>query len=161
MMIAKIAAVASLVMALNASLPAQSPQQSTPASVAAKTKEQSIRELLELTNSSQLGKKIAGQLIDQYRKGMPKVPESFWTEVAAETERDMGKLIDQLVPVYDRHFTLEEIRELINFYHTPVGQKLLKEQINVLQESFSIGETWGRGISARIRSQLEAKKYVK
>lgn len=41
---------------------------------------------------------------------------------------DFNALINEIAyDIYDKHFTLEEIRDINLFYKTPTGQKLLKE----------------------------------
>ena len=45
------------------------------------------------------------------------------------------KLIEAITPVYDRHFSKEELKELITFYSSPAGKKIVKLMPTVLEES--------------------------
>jgi len=47
----------------------------------------------------------------------------------AETVSEMS------AAVYDKYYTLEEIRDLINFYETPTGQKSLKLMTPIFAET--------------------------
>ena len=58
----------------------------------------------------------------------------------------MNDLADRAVPVYDRHYSSSEIRELIRFYETPIGQKLLKELPAVSAELQQAGSAWGEEV---------------
>jgi len=51
----------------------------------------------------------------------------------------MDDMIDAIIPIYQRHLTKTDIDELIRFYSSPVGQKLLHEQPQIIQESMQAG----------------------
>jgi hypothetical protein len=97
------------------------------------------------------------QLMDGFRQAFPKVPEQFWNDFRAGIHTD--EMTAMLVPIYDKHFSEDEIRELNTFYQTPLGQKLLKELPNVTQESMNAGQDWGTRLGDKLMKQLEAKGY--
>jgi uncharacterized protein len=132
-----------------------------PAATVDKTKAENIRTLLNLTKSAQMGQKIMDEMVGSYRKALPSVPAAFWDTLSKDLSGDLDRLSGLLIPVYDRHFTNNEIKDLIVFYKTPTGTKLLTEQVGIMQESLSIGELWGRGIADKVKKRLEARKYVK
>ena len=47
----------------------------------------------------------------------------------------IDELLQATVPIYQRHLTKSDIEEMIRFYSGPVGQKLLREQPQMMQES--------------------------
>jgi hypothetical protein len=47
----------------------------------------------------------------------------------------IDELINALIPVYQRHFSKTDVDELIRFYASPVGQKYLREQPQMMQET--------------------------
>lgn len=47
----------------------------------------------------------------------------------------IDEMIQAIVPVYQRHFTKADLEEMIRFYSSPVGQKYLREQPQMMQES--------------------------
>lgn len=49
------------------------------------------------------------------------------------------EIIERLVPVYAKYYTLQEIREMINFYKSPVGRKML--DLNPLLVEETLQET--------------------
>src|SRR5262249_28712636 len=63
-------------------------------------------------------------------------------------------LMDQIAPLYARHFTGDELRQLAAFYRTPVGQKILQTLPVLMQESGTIGQNWGRTIAGELQSQI-------
>ena len=59
---------------------------------------------------------------------------------------DLKALVDSEVLIYDKHFSHQEIRGLIEFYRTPLGQKTLKELPAVVSESAQAGQKWGEDL---------------
>src|SRR5262249_42889308 len=51
----------------------------------------------------------------------------------------LDDLINAIIPIYQRHLTKTDIEEMIRFYSSPVGQKLLREQPQIIQESMQAG----------------------
>ena len=51
----------------------------------------------------------------------------------------IDEMLEAIVPIYQRHLTKSDIGELIRFYSSPVGQKLVSEQGPMLRESMEAG----------------------
>jgi hypothetical protein len=116
-----------------------------------------IATLLRLTSSSQMGLQLIGQMIQSMKLSLPSVPAEFWETFNEEAERDIGTLIQGLVPVYDKHFTHTEIQGLIEFYKSPLGKKLLEKQPIIMKESYQVGEQWGEGVVEKMQEKLQEK----
>jgi len=50
------------------------------------------------------------------------------------------------VPAYDRYYTHEEIKGLIQFYGTPLGQKMISVLPKLTGELQEAGRKWGEGL---------------
>lgn len=118
-----------------------------------------IRRLMEITGAAALGQQVIDQMLPQFQQMAPEVPAAFWESFRAEIDTDA--LIEALVPIYAKHFTHAEVRELIAFYETPVGRKLVAEQPAIFQESYAIGGEWGRQVAMRVMTKLEDEKSNK
>ncbi len=63
---------------------------------------------------------------------------------------DVNEMLDELVPVYEKYFTEQELRDLANFYRSSAGKKLLKATPLILQDSvaaiFSYVQRKGQGL---------------
>jgi len=70
--------------------------------------------------------------------------EKFHDHLIAEIPR----LVDSAVPLYDKYFSHEDIKGLIRFYETPLGQKALsalpKLSMEIQGEGMKLGEKLGR-----------------
>lgn len=117
-----------------------------------------IKLLMEMTGSSQLSTQILDQLLPQYKTAFPDVPEDVWNEFRDELNVD--DLMTQIIPVYEKHFTHEEIKQLIDFYKTPLGQKTISVLPSVMQESMMIGQKWGMDAAERVMKKLEERGYT-
>lgn len=150
---AAIAAIVTIGVVLGAR--AEAPPAKPPAAMS--TKEIEIRKLMEITGQGQLGLQVIGQLLDGFRQAFPKAPEALWTDFKNSLKPD--EMTALLVPIYDKHFTEDDIKQLNAFYQTPLGQKLLNELPAVTQASMVAGQDWGTKLGDKLMKQLEAKGY--
>jgi hypothetical protein len=51
----------------------------------------------------------------------------------------LNELIEAMVPIYRRHLNKSDVNEVIRFYSSTVGQKLLREQPQMIQEGMQAG----------------------
>jgi hypothetical protein len=124
---------------------------------AADTEDEAILELIRLTGGDELGKQMAAVLLQQLKPAFPQVPEQLWTEFARELTS--GELTTFIIPIYKKHFSLEELNGLIAFYATPLGKKVISEMPAIMQESMAVGSEWGRGKAAEILQRLHEKGF--
>jgi hypothetical protein len=124
-------------------------------------KAKAIRRLLELSGSAKLGRQIFSQLIPLVKRSAPEVPDSIWAEIESEFSTDMnsGKLVEAIIPIYDRQFTQEDINGLILFYESPIGKKLAAAMPTIANEAMAAGQQWGFDVMERIKSRLKEKGY--
>jgi len=65
----------------------------------------------------------------------------------------LDELLEAMVPIYRRHLSKSDLDEIIRFYAGPVGQKLLREQPQMMQE----GMQAGMAIQQKRMDQMMAK----
>ncbi len=118
---------------------------------------QDIRSLLTMMGSDQLGRQMAGQMIASMSEAMPAVPEAVWKRFADKI--DFERLNELVIPIYAKYFTDEEIKALIAFYSTPLGQKVIATLPAVMQESMEVGQSWGKEAAEQVLKELEAEGY--
>jgi hypothetical protein len=118
-------------------------------------KEKDIRRLLELTGAATLGAQVMNQMLQTFRQTMPNVPADFWPEL--QKELNPNELVEKVIPVYDKQLAAAEIKDLIRFYETPTGKKLIKVMPAITQESMEIGKAWGRDIGEKVMKKLQQK----
>jgi hypothetical protein len=95
----------------------------------------------------------------QFRTIFPQVPPEFWDKMQEQLNPE--DLLELVVPIYDKHFTEEDIQGMIAFYRSPVGQKLTSELPQITTESMSAGQEWGRALAQHVTEQLKKDGYLK
>jgi len=118
-----------------------------------------IRKLIELTGAANISADALRQIIAPLRAGFPQVPDEFWDSFVKEVRSD--ELVDLVVPIYDKYYTRNEIRDLTRFYQSPVGQKTIKVLPKLSAEAIDAGQEWGRIVADRAMRKLKEKGYDK
>jgi hypothetical protein len=106
-------------------------------------KEADIRSLMELVGARDLVQDGANTAIEQAReKLLATVPDNekgqaFVNAFADSYQKklDVDQVTDQLVAIYDKHFTDDEIKGLLQFYGSPLGQKVAAEMPKIGHET--------------------------
>ncbi len=111
-------------------------------------KEADIRKLLQLTGNLQMVNQMKSQMIEQMRQASPDLPAEMLTELSNEMRAE--DLENAMVPIYAKHFTNEEIKQLIAFYDSPFGKKLIREMPQIIAEANVVGADWGQGVVKRV-----------
>jgi uncharacterized protein len=134
------------------------------ASIVDPAKEADIRALLELVGARDQVQDSVRQTAEQYReKLLASVPnnekgQAFVNTTINEYEKryDVDRVNDQLVALYDKHYTDDEIKSLLQFYGSPLGQKVAAESPKIFRE---IQETTRAEASKAVKDALlEAKQ---
>ena len=118
--------------------------------------EEAVKELLEVTGAGNLGVQMMQQMLPGLKKLGPDLPESYWDDFISEVDPD--ELAGLIVPIYQKHFSEEEIRELLRFYRSPTGKKVTETLPMVMQESMVAGQQWGRSLSQRVLKKARAER---
>ncbi len=116
-----------------------------------------IRQLLEVTGAAQLMVVSIETSLPAQRAANPEIADVFWDEFAARLRQDVDGFIGILVPLYDKHLTLDEIRQLVEFYQSPLGQRLVEVQPTLAAESMLAGQQWGARLGQEVAAELAAR----
>ena len=67
----------------------------------------------------------------------------------------MGSLIELLVPIYQKHFSVEDLKDAIQMYKTPIGKKISEKTPIIAQETMQASMQWGMELSQKMQKYLE------
>jgi uncharacterized protein len=104
-------------------------------------KDAAIRHLMDITDTSKMGDNINGGITryvhDNVARAIPqdqipKFMETFSQKFTAAAPS--SAVTDAMVPVYARHFSMEDIQGLVKFYESPLGMRVVKAMPQVNQE---------------------------
>lgn len=119
-------------------------------------KQAAIKHLLELTEISKMGDSFSTAISTQVRSvvggsmaqdRLEKFMTSFDQRFRARATRE--SIEELIVPIYAQHFSTEEIQELIRFYESPLGQRVVKTLPEVAEQSQNAGIEFERDAALR------------
>ena len=64
-------------------------------------------------------------------------------------------LIDALVPVYQKHLSIQDLKDGIGMYQTPIGKKIAEKSPQITQETMGVSMEWGMQFSSKIQELME------
>jgi hypothetical protein len=105
-------------------------------------KDADIHALLDLVGARDQVQESVNLTAEQYReKLLATVPsgekgQAFVNAVISDYEKkfDVDQVTDQLVSIYDTHYSDDEIKGLLQFYGSPLGQKVASEGPKISRE---------------------------
>jgi Uncharacterized protein conserved in bacteria (DUF2059). len=114
-------------------------------------KQTDLSSLLEFVGAKEQQQNAASESITQYRERLsasaPGASEDSthqaFVNAAVETyqkELDQQHALQQITGIYDRHFTDDEVRGLLQFFGSPLGQKFAAESPKIAREISAVQE---------------------
>jgi len=125
-------------------------------------KEADIRRLLDLVGT----KGLVVQTMDSMSRSIKplltnSLPPGEYREKLVDlffgkfsSKADVQHLLDLAVPIYDKNFSHQEIRSLIEFYQTPLGQKAIATVPKVSAEMQEQGRKWGEDLGRQCMMEV-------
>jgi hypothetical protein len=129
------------------------------------------KELIAVTGATQLFNPLIAGVIEQakllYLQQDPGLGKDI-NEIAAKMRTDLqprfGEVADELSRLYATQFTEQEFKDILEFYKSPTGQKLLREQPNIANNSMKFAQDWANKLSvevdAKMRDELKKKGHA-
>lgn len=122
-------------------------------------------ELLTFTGadsmSSAMARLTSTQIVEQMRRNMPGFTDSTAAIVKEEMLRvfdeNRPKLTSMVVEIYARHFSESELRDMLAFYHTPAGGKMIQEMPGIMQETVLTGQVWGQHLAPVLIERIQKR----
>ena len=125
------------------------------------------RELLTLKRGDVVFKPIITGVVETVKNFfLPTNPQLSreLNEVALQLRREyeikQPELLNEVAKVYAEKFSEQELKALITFYKSPLGQKMVAEEPVIIDESMRRVQTWGDALSSKVmdRFREEMKK---
>jgi len=128
-------------------------------------KEADIRSLLELIGAKDSIEEAAGAATEQYRQKMLETAGSndrltaFTNAYLGEFQKkfDSTAVSEQLVGIYDRHFSDQDVKGLLEFYGSPLGQKFAAETPKITREMQAATRNAGNQAARQAWQDLRAE----
>jgi hypothetical protein len=114
-------------------------------------KEADIRKLFDVTGTKATMMQVMDSMENNIRPTMTNMfPPGEYRDHLIDlffekfhSKADPEQMIELAIPVYDKYLSDEDVRELIQFYATPLGQKTITILPKIVIECSQAGEKWG------------------
>jgi len=104
------------------------------------------------------GTQLMHLLKEQYKDA--KVSDAHWLEAEKAIQQSLDGLKTDLVIVYKKFFTHDEIKELIKLYDNAVAQKYINNVISITEASQDASVVWSRSLYNQLIDLLHEKGYA-
>jgi hypothetical protein len=120
---------------------------------------------MEITQTSKLGDNITSAITQQVRGVMGRAiqqPEELQKFMDAFTQKftaaaPSSAVTDAEIPVYAHYFTMEDIEGLIKFYESPLGQRVVKNLPEVVQNTQRSGVEMDQKAALEVLRSMSAE----
>lgn len=138
-------------------------QQPTPAAIAA------AKELVALKGGSQMFDPVVIGVIEQTKAALlqtnPQLAKDL-NDVSAQLRNEYmakaNELVDEAARQYAARFSDAELKELATFFKSPVGKKMLVQEPQVLDATFSfVQQQWAPRVAEEVMNRFRAEMKKK
>src|SRR5262249_30157205 len=82
-------------------------------------------------------------------------------EVAAKLHNEYGprgaELVNELAKLFAPRFTEQELKDILAFYKSPLGRKLIAEEPAILDQSMQTAQSWAEKLSQEVIAKMRAE----
>ena len=137
---------------------AAAPKPASPAAIAA------AKEILAMKNASQMYASAVPNIVHQTKDALLKNNLNYQKDlnevevIVAQKFAGREKEIDTgMASVYATEFTEQELKDLVTFYKSPLGQKLLAAEPKAIQLSIGYVNQWAAQFSGTVEAEFRAE----
>jgi hypothetical protein len=147
--------------------PAANAQQQQPSAAAMAT----AKELITVTGATGLFTPLIAGVVEQakllFLQQDPSLSKDL-NDISAKMRTDLAprfnELTDEVARLYATNFSEQELKDILAFYKSASGQKLLSEQPKVVDSSMKFAQGWANQLSdeviAKMRDELKKKGHA-
>ncbi len=113
------------------------------------------RGMVEASGAAKVASSVLGlmrnQMVVNLQHGTSKSAEEVARIVdevlLPEMQRHVGDLVEMIVEINAANYTVDEMRQLTIFYHSPLGKRVVEVSPKVGTQSFMAGQAWGTRVA--------------
>jgi len=125
------------------------------------------KQLVATTGATALFSPLIAGVVEQaknlYLQQNPGLAKDL-NEIANKMRKDLqprfAEVTNEVARLYATHFTEQELKDILAFYRSPTGKKMLAQQPNVVDASMKFAQNWSNKLSEQVIAQMreELKK---
>jgi hypothetical protein len=127
----------------------------------------SAKQLVTITGATTLFSPLIAGVVEQskllFLQQNPMLQKDL-NEISEKMRNDLqprfAEVMDEVARQYATHFTEQELKDIVAFYQSPVGKKMLEEQPKVVNSSMQFAQDWANKLSTEVTAKMrdELKK---
>ena len=124
------------------------------------------KEMLAVTHAESLSTAMSEQIVNMIEQQMRGASDSIPPAEMEKFEKELSKMIahelrfetmqEEFIDVYIATFSEQALRDMVAFYKTPLGQKMLEKLPVVIQQSMEVGQKHAIAMAPQINAKVEA-----
>lgn len=120
-----------------------------------------LKKMLEKSGALASADVIMTQLIPMMKQITIKdTPADFWDAFQAKWNgKTRDKLVGIYVPIYRKYLTLDDLKQIVAFYESPVGRKLAAATPAMTNEGMQAGQQLGMEIAQEMMQEIQELGY--
>src|SRR3954463_2191135 len=152
-------------------IPAEAQQKNAPAAPAATQLKPgspaaiaAAKEILTMKNASAMYANAVPNIVEQTKNALMQTNLNYQkdlNEVAVIVAKNLAgreqEIGDGMAKIYANEFTEQELKDLVTFYKSPLGQKLLATEPRAIQFSMSYMNQWAQVFAQTVNEQFRAE----
>ncbi len=83
------------------------------------------------------------------------IPEAKFEEFSKDFDATLPSLYDGIAKIYMETYTHEEVKAMLKFYDSPIGQKISKNAGDLYKKSMEAGKEWGMELQGMMMKYME------
>jgi len=161
----RILSAAGLVMGLAlGAVPAGAQQQPPPLKDASPAAIAAAKEILAMKHASAMYQAAVPNIVEQTKEALVQANLNYQKDlgevaviVAKELNGRQNEIGDGMAKIYANAFTEQELKDLVTFYKSPLGQKLLTSEPRAIEYSMAYMKQWGQNFAEVVNAQFRAE----
>lgn len=134
--------------------------------------ERDIKRLLEVTGAEKLSEQMSQTFVTQFMEGMrrggpnipPRLVEILDDVVRGTLKKEFGGFMQRMVAMYAKLLTPDDVRQMLAFYETPLGRRMIELTPRLAEAGAQAGGEWGRemtpGMLEELQRRLKAEGFI-
>jgi uncharacterized protein len=119
------------------------------------------KQMLQVTHGDTVFTPLIPGVVEQarlfYLQQNPSLGKDL-NDVAAKIRTDLqprfAELMEDIAKIYAESFSEQEMKEIIGFYQTPAGKKMLDQQPRLVDASMNLAGNWANKLSEEVTSRI-------
>ena len=116
--------------------------------IAQESFKQDVLKVIEKSGAAGPIKNVKDQVIGN-------IPEAKQAEFSKEFDATLPALYDKMSVIYMETYTHDEIKEMLKFYESPIGQKISANSGELMKKSTAAGQEWGMQLQSMMMKYMQ------